>query len=81
MKKLESSFENNNQEYFELKLSQEENYYNQQITDIKRFSIELENDFSIDEPTAPAPTTPALIPAVNFFCVDHFFILILYTTI
>ena len=42
-------FENNNQEYFELKLSQEENYYNQQITDIKRFSIELENDFSIDE--------------------------------
>ena len=42
-------FENNNQEYFELKLSQEENYYNQQITAIKRFSIELENDFSIDE--------------------------------
>ena len=32
-------FENNNQEYFELKLSQEENYANQQITAIKRFSI------------------------------------------
>ena len=42
-------FENNNQEYFEIKLSQEENYYNQQIAAIKRFSIELENDFSIDE--------------------------------
>ena len=43
------TFERHNQEYFELKLSQEENYYDQQITAIKRFSIELENDFSIDE--------------------------------
>ena len=47
--KYREIFESNNQEYFDLKLSQEENYYDQQITAIKRFSIELENDFSIDE--------------------------------